>query len=90
MQQNMVPYRPSLQPTNMASIHNNAQKMPHMPCAPRTLGFPPYLLLELPNTSHMLKSCDQLVSRSLRSRYKQRAKLCLLHHCMDVVDTKIP
>ena len=49
-----------------------------------------YLLLGLPNRSHMLNSGDQLVNRSLRAHCRQRAKLRLLRHCMDIVDGKIP
>ena len=48
-----------------------------------------YLLLGLPNRSHMLNSGDQLVNRSLRAHCRQRAKLRLLRHCMDIVDGKI-
>ena len=38
----------------------------------------------------MLNSANQLVNRLLRAHCRQMAKLLLLHHCMHIVDAKIP
>ena len=49
-----------------------------------------YLLSGLPNRSHALNSGDQLVKKSCQHHVCQRAELCLVQHCVDIVDGTIP
>ena len=86
---------PSIMLIGNVSSHINYEELKKVAChahfdiyhVPRTHI---YLLLGLPNRSHMLNSGDHLVNKMLRAHCRQKAKLRLLRHCMDICDGKIP
>ena len=75
---------------NVSSYFDKDEIMKLADCLYKFLDLNVYVLTGLPNRSHALKSGDQFINKSCRNHIRQRAKLRLVRHCVDIADGRIP